>query len=237
MERPPDRWIEMDVFLLMGQSNMAGRGLLEDVEAIRDERIRAFRDHRWSAAREPLHDDRPGAGVGLAMSFARRVLAAGACGQAGLVPCAVGSTPLQRWLPGADLYQRAVSLAREAARDGTVKAVLWHQGEQDSRTEADASTYCRRFVGMVQALRAELDDPALPVVVGELGEFLSQRPEFTHFRTVNAELRKASETLSACACVGSRDLTHKGDSLHFDALSLRRFGERYAQAYLGLQPT
>lgn len=227
----------MDVFLLMGQSNMAGRGLLEEVEAIRDERIRAFRDHRWSAAREPLHDDRPGAGVGLAMSFARRVLAAGACGEAGLVPCAVGSTPLQRWLPGADLYQRAVSLAREAAREGTVKAVLWHQGEQDSRAEADASAYCRRFVGMAQALRAELDDPALPVVVGELGEFLSQRPELGHFRTVNAELRKASETLSACACASSRGLTHKGDSLHFDAPSLRRFGERYAEAYLGLQPS
>ena len=227
----------MDVFLLMGQSNMAGRGLLEDVEAIRDERIRAFRDRRWSAAREPLHDDRPGAGVGLAMSFARRVLAAGACGEAGLVPCAVGSTPLQRWLPGADLYQRAVSLAREAAREGTVKAVLWHQGEQDSRAEADASGYCRRFVGMVQALRAELDAPALPVVAGELGEFLSQRPEFTHFRTVNAELRKASETLSACACASSRGLIDKGDSLHFDAPSLRRFGERYAEAYLGLQPS
>ena len=227
----------MDVFLLMGQSNMAGRGLLEDVEAIRDERIRAFRDHRWSVAQEPLHDDRPTAGVGLAMSFARSVLAAGACGEAGLVPCAVGSTPLERWLPGADLYQRAVSLAREAAREGTVKAVLWHQGEQDSRGEADASGYCRRFVGMAQALRAELDDPALPVVVGELGEFLSQRPEFGHFRTVNAELRKASETLSACACVSSQGLTHKGDSLHFDAPSLRRFGERYAEAYLGLQRT
>ena len=227
----------MDVFLLMGQSNMAGRGLLEDVEAIRDERIRAFRNHRWSAAQEPLHDDRPTAGVGLAMSFACSVLAAGACGEAGLVPCAVGSTPLQRWLPGADLYQRAVSLAREAARDGIVKAVLWHQGEQDSRAEADASSYCRRFVGMAQALRAELDDPALPVVVGELGEYLSQRPEFGHFRTVNAELRKASETLSACAYVSSQGLTHKGDSLHFDAPSLRRFGERYAEAYLGLQRT
>ena len=227
----------MDVFLLMGQSNMAGRGLLEDVEAIRDERIRAFRDHRWSAAQEPLHDDRPTAGVGLAMSFARSVLAADACDEVGLVPCAVGSTPLQRWLPGGDLYRRAASLAREAARDGAVKAVLWHQGEQDSRTEADASGYCRRFRGMVQALRAELDAPALPVVVGELGEYLSQRPDFRHFRTVNAELRKASETLSGCACVSSQDLTHKGDSLHFDAPSLRRFGERYAEAYLGLQRT
>ena len=54
----------MDIFLLMGQSNMAGRGLLEDVEPIRDERIRVFQDGRWSIAEEPLHHDRPTAGIG-----------------------------------------------------------------------------------------------------------------------------------------------------------------------------
>ena len=43
----------MDIFLLMGQSNMAGRGLLEDVEPIRDERIRVFQDGRWPSPKSP----------------------------------------------------------------------------------------------------------------------------------------------------------------------------------------
>ena len=43
----------MDIFLLMGQSNMAGRGLLEDVEPIRDERIRVFQDGRTGWLRPP----------------------------------------------------------------------------------------------------------------------------------------------------------------------------------------
>ena len=229
----------MHIFLLMGQSNMAGRGLLEDVEPIRDERIRVFQDGAWSIAEEPLHHDRPTAGIGLAMSFARSVLETDPGTEIGLVPRAVGSTPLERWMPGADLYEGAMAAAREAAReaarDGAIKAVLWHQGEHDSKSEADASSYCRRFVVMVMKLREQLDAPSLPVVLGELGAYLSKRPDFPHYRTVNAELRKIPDALPHSAFVNAEGLTDKGDDLHYDARSLRVFGERYAAAYRRLQ--
>ena len=224
----------MDIFLLMGQSNMAGRGLLEDVEAIRDERIRVFQDGRWTIAEEPLHHDRPNAGIGLAMSFARTVLDANPGTEIGLVPRAVGSTPLERWMPGADLYEGAMAAAREGARDGTIKAVLWHQGEHDSKSEADASSYVQRFSGMVATLREQLDAPSMPVIVGELGGYLSERPDFPHYRIVNAELRKVPDAVPGSAFVNAEGLTDKGDSLHYDARSLRIFGERYAAAYLRL---
>ena len=225
----------MDIFLLMGQSNMAGRGLLEDVEPIRDERIRAFQDGRWTIAEEPLHHDRPTAGIGLAMSFARTVLDADPDRDIGLVPRAVGSTPLERWMPGADLYEGAMAAAREAARDGTLKAVLWHQGEHDSKSEAGASNYSQRFTAMATALRERLDAPSLPVIVGELGAYLSERPDFPHYRTVNAELRKIPDALPYSAFVSGEGLNDKGDNLHYDARSLRILGQRYADAYLGLQ--
>lgn len=225
----------MDIFLLMGQSNMAGRGLLEDVEPIRDERIRVFRDGTWTIAEEPLHHDRPTAGIGLAMSFARTVLDAGRATEIGLVPRAVGSTPLERWMPGADLYEGALAAAREAARHGAIKAVLWHQGEHDSKSEADASSYSQRFTVMVPTLRQQLETPSLPVVLGELGAYLSERPDFPHYRIVNGELRKIPDALAHSAFVSADGLTDKGDSLHYDARSLRIFGERYAAAFLGLQ--
>lgn len=225
----------MDIFLLMGQSNMAGRGLLEDVEPIRDERIRVFQDGGWAVAEEPLHHDRPTAGIGLAMSFARAVLDANPSTDIGLVPRAVGSTPLERWMPGADLYEGAVAAAREAARDGTIKAVLWHQGEHDSKSEADASSYVQRFSVMVTTLREQIAAPFLPVIVGELGGYLSKRPDFPHYRIVNAELRKVPEAVPHSAFVNAEGLTDKGDSLHYDARSLRVFGERYYDAYRKLQ--
>ena len=227
----------MDIFLLMGQSNMAGRGLLEDVEPIRDERIRVFQDGRWSSRRGAAAP-RPAQ----RRHRARHELRTHQCWTAGprhreigLVPWAVGSTPLERWMPGADLYEGAMAAAREPVRDGTVKAVLWHQGEHDSKSDAEASSYVRRFSAMVATLREQLDAPSLPVIVGELGSFLSERPDFEHYRTVNAELHKAPDALPRCAFVSAEGLTDKGDGLHFDARSLRIFGERYAAAYLRLQ--
>ena len=225
----------MDIFLLMGQSNMAGRGLLEDVEPIRNERIRVFQDGTWAIAEEPLHHDRPTAGIGLAMSFARAVLDANPGTDIGLVPRAVGSTPLARWMPGADLYEGAMEAAREVTRDGTIRAVLWHQGEHDSKSEEDASSYSRRFTAMATTLRKRLGTPSLPVVLGELGGYLSKRPDFPHYRTVNAELCNIPDALPHSAVVSAEGLTDKGDDLHYDARSLRVFGERYATAYLNLQ--
>ena len=225
----------MDIFLLMGQSNMAGRGLLEDVEPIRDERIRVFQDSGWAVAEEPLHHDRPTAGIGLAMSFARSVLDAEPGKEIGLVPRAVGSTPLERWLPGADLYEGAMAAALEAARDGAIKAALWHQGEHDSKSEADASSYSQRFAAMATTLREQLGAPSLPVILGELGGYLSKRPDFPHYRTVNTELRRIPDILPNSAFVNAEGLTDKGDDLHYDARSLRIFGERYAAAYLAMQ--
>ena len=138
-------------------------------------------------------------------------------------------------MPGADLYEGAMAAAREVARDGAIKAVLWHQGEHDSKSEADASSYVRRFSAMAATLREQLDAPSLPVIVGELGSYLSQRPDFPHYRIVNAELRKVPDAVSHSAFVNAEGLTDKGDSLHYDARSLRVFGERYADAYRRLQ--
>ncbi|MBT7549375.1 MAG: sialate O-acetylesterase, partial [Gemmatimonadetes bacterium] len=45
----------LDVFLLIGQSNMAGRGLMDEVAPLADPRVSMFRDGNWQQAEEPLH--------------------------------------------------------------------------------------------------------------------------------------------------------------------------------------
>lgn len=41
-------------FLLIGQSNMAGRGFLDEVPPIHDERIKMLRNGRWQVMAEPI---------------------------------------------------------------------------------------------------------------------------------------------------------------------------------------
>lgn len=219
-----------EIFLLIGQSNMAGRGQLEEVPPLSHEHIRMFRDGEWRPAREPLHRDKPEiAGVGLGMSFAFAQVERDPRARIGLLPCAVGGTRLERWVPGADLYRQAVTVARQALPSGRLRGILWHQGEGDASELERATTYGARLAGMVEALRRDLHAPEAPFVAGELGTFLSRRePPLPHWECVNEQIRALCDRLPRFACAGAEGLSDNGDALHFNSASLREFGRRYA---------
>ena len=65
----------MKSFLMMGQSNMAGRGDVNAVPPIRNPKCSMLRNGRWQPMGEPINPDRRvfgefHCGVGLAASFA-----------------------------------------------------------------------------------------------------------------------------------------------------------------------
>ena len=225
---------ERDTFLLIGQSNMAGRGRFHEVTRLADPRVLMFRDGLWIPAEEPLHADRPNiAGVGLGMSFAVELLRHVPQGTIGLLPCAVGGTPLRRWMPGADLYTTALSVARLGLEHGVLKGILWHQGENDSGNADDARSYGERFTQMIEGLRADLGGGSIPVIAGELGEFLEES-HWSCARIVNQQLRGLERTLPLYGCVSAEGLADNGDRVHFDSRSLRELGIRYANKFLAI---
>jgi hypothetical protein len=113
--------------------------------------------------------------------------------------------------------------------DGTLKGILWHQGEQDSILESDANSYHSRLVKMIADIRDDLAAPDLPFVVGQIGEFLYSRKQQTPFaKTVNEALLKIPQDVPNTACVLSTGLGHTGDEVHFDTKSQRELGRRYA---------
>ena len=226
----------INIFLLMGQSNMAGRGDLQTVVPIHHPDILMFRDRGWETAEEPLHTDKPEiAGVGLAMSFAAEVLKQMPDARIGLVPCAMGGSPLSDWMPGAELYTDAVALTRRAMCAGSLTGILWHQGEADSQQHADADSYGQRLETMINTLRSELDADTTPVIAGELGPFLTDHDGMDLVETVNHHLRELQRVLPMYRCASADGLTDQGDQVHFDAESLRRFGVRYARKYLEIR--
>ena len=216
---------------------MAGRGPLETVEPIRHPNLLVLREEGWEEAIEPLHRDKESAGIGLAMSFSQRLLERSPQAVIGLVPCAEGGSPLSRWMPGQDLSERAVGLGRRALEDGELRGILWHQGESDSGTKSDASSYGPRLTKVIAHLREQLDATDVPFISGEVGSFLREVEGKTYFSVVNDALRATAESVALYACASSRDLTDKGDYIHFDAPALREFGNRYAEEYLTLIQT
>src|SRR5882757_7754900 len=94
---------KIQVYLLVGQSNMAGRGKPERIDTLTDPQILMFsKDEKWLPAKEPLAFDKPAvAGVGPGLAFGKAILASDKTMTIGLVPAAVGGTAIDLWKPGA----------------------------------------------------------------------------------------------------------------------------------------
>lgn len=62
----------MELYLLVGQSNMAGRGKVEAIDTIRNAQVYVFNAaDEWSPAKEPLHYDKANRGVGPGFAFGK----------------------------------------------------------------------------------------------------------------------------------------------------------------------
>jgi hypothetical protein len=232
---------QFHLFLLVGQSNMAGRGVVTPSDQIAHPRVLTLnKAGEWVPAIDPIHFDKPGAiGVGLGRTFGLALAEANPGVTIGLIPCAVGGSPIDAWQPGffydptkSYPWDDALRRAKLAMRSGTLKGILWHQGESDSTREL-APQYGAKLHDLIARFRAGLQAPAVPFVAGQLGRF-DDNP-WNEFRAVVDQVhRDLPSKVAHAAFVSSDGLKHKGDKVHFDADSYRTLGQRYADAYLKL---
>lgn len=230
----------LHVFLLAGQSNMAGRGVVDSVDRVVHPRLLMLdRSGAWVPAIDPVHFDKSVAGVGPSRSFGLAVAGANPNGRIGLVPAAVGGSPIRAWEPGAfdsatqtHPYDDAIARARTAMKSGELRAILWHQGESDGNAES-APLYGQRLRALIERFRRDLGNPALPVLIGQLGRFDGVRWSPARERVDSAH-RAIARDMPNVAFVSSDGLQHKGDQVHFSAASARELGMRYAEAWLRL---
>ncbi len=227
------------LFLLVGQSNMAGRGAVEEQDRKPHPRVLTFtQGEEWAPAVDPLHFDKPAAvGVGLGRTFGIQVAEALPEVTVGLIPCAAGGSPIGSWEPGgfhsqtnSHPYDDALRRAQAALESGALKGILWHQGESDANPDL-AGVYESKLHALVNRFRRGLQAPHAPFLVGQMGQF-AERPWSTGMRKVDAAHRRLPQVVENAAFISSKGLSHKGDQVHFDAESYRELGRRYARAYL-----
>lgn len=232
-----------DAFVMLGQSNMSGRGAIGALPALYSEHVLAWRGGAWETAREPVVRDRSFSGEGMGLAFGTTVYAV--TGQdTGLIPCSLGGSPLSAWQPDGELFEKALADCTAVIAAGArIAGILWHQGEADSTNAELAYTYLKRFAPMaaeferrMRAAAAELGQSGLvaaplPVIVGELGDYLDGYPQSRYHRIINAQLHAYAAGHAGRACVTAHDLAHRGDFLHFSTASQRILGIRYACAW------
>jgi len=231
----------LHLYILMGQSNMAGRGIVQSIDTLTHPRVLMLdKAGNWVLASDPMHFDKPVAGTGLGLTFGKIMANADNSIKIGLIPTAVGGSSINYWVADS-LFQQTNSYpyddmirrTKKAMESGTLKGILWHQGESDSNTEEGVKDYTQKFEAMLVSLKSDLGIASIPIVMGEIGYFFYPKAEYA--KEMNGVIRDIATRAECIGLVTSEGLTHKGDSTHFDSDSYHALGVRYALKMQELQ--
>ncbi|CAL1396015.1 unnamed protein product [Linum trigynum] len=243
----PSSAVPDSIFILAGQSNMAGRGGVHNNTATgalhwdgivpaqcqpNPSILRFSKDLVWVPAHEPLHADIDSTktnGIGPGMPFANAVLTQDpdSVGAVGLVPCAVGGTTMNQWAKGGALYGEMVRRATAAveAGGGNLRGLIWYQGESDTNSRQDAEEYRGRLETLFYHVRQDLQLPALPIIQVALAS-----AEGPYKETVReAQLGISIPNL---VTVDADGLPIQRDGLHLTTASQVELGHMLANAFL-----
>lgn len=222
--------------LIIGQSNMGGRGFVSEVEPIKNDKLFVLRNGRWRAMYVPVNPDRVTSGINLSESFAD-LYSKEHDVDVGIIPCADGGTCLDQWQVGGLLFDHACYMAELASRTSTIAAVLWHQGESDC-AEDRYPLYEEKLTVILNAFRQKLNLYDVPFLLGGLGDYLQycERSEkFKNYFHINDSLKRVAQKLPMTSFVSAEGLGANPDNLHFSAQALREFGVRYYNEFVKIE--
>jgi len=221
---------EMQIFLCIGQSNMAGRADIEPEDNISLENVYVFNDEgNWEKAKNPLNQfstirkNINMQRLSPAWTFSQKLATKYPKQKIGLVVNAKGGSSIDEWKKGSKFYNESLIRALQAQKTGSIKAIIWHQGESD---QAKWQNYADKFDSLAYHFRKDLGIPDLKIIVGEIGKWRDSAVQ------INKVLRSLPNHLSNVQTVSAEGLTDKGDNSHFDSRSQRILGERYADRYI-----
>ncbi len=176
-------------------------------------------------------------GVGPGRTFGRLLAEANPDRIVGLIPCAVGGTSIAAWMPGGIddwdssnyPYDNAIKKAREAQKSGKIVAVLWHQGENDAGKKTE--NYLEKLRTVVRNFRRDLQlGVEVPFIAGDMASFYPESIS-SYIDIVDHALEVLASEDPSFRYVHTKDLTHRGDQVHYDTASQHELGRRYYEAY------
>ena len=225
----------MHIYLLIGQSNMAGRApYTEQESAVIDSCFLLNGEDKWEPAKNPLNmysTIRKNISMqkySLGYSFAQTMLDRQPGTTIGLVVNAKGGTKIEQWAKGTQFYNEALRRARIAQKNGTIKGILWHQGESNS---SSPDSYLAKLQSLIEDLRNDLNLPKLPFVAGQVYYNPDTKPKN---KAINDQLAMLPDAVPFTGCASSAGLT-TFDNVHFNLESAKLLGIRYANSMLKLQ--
>jgi hypothetical protein len=228
------------VYIMAGQSNMAGRGKIEPIDTIPNNRLLTLdKQGQLILAKEPLHYYEPSrTGLDCGVSFGTIILKKLPQNNYVLVlPTAVGGSSIQQWINDSTFrdvkllsnFKEKVELGKKY---GTIKSLLWHQGENDATNEENINLYQKRLSILFSTFRKIVKNDTLPIIIGELGSYYNKNEKW---QRINNAIHTFTKKDKFSEYITTQDFNHRGDGLHFDSNGQRKMGERFANKYFEMK--
>ena len=241
-----------DIWVLAGQSNMAGYAFLPSKSETSPMVHAFYMDNTWGVAQTPIHDTGRAAapvhggnpvnpvktqrGAEPGLPFAVEMYKYSGVPQA-VIPCAHGGTSLNQWSPalkklkGNSLYGAAIE--RVKMLGGKVAGLLWYQGCNDTGSDETVAAYKEKTHKLFKAFRKDCQNLSMPIVLVQLGSFVSEKDYNAHaayrWLSVRHDQYILGQTMKNCACVPAIDL-ELDDHIHLSNNAVVILGKRMAQA-------
>jgi len=242
----------MKVFLLAGQSNLAGRASgaeagaptgesairMDDVCSFASDVMAPHRSKGWvPLGVSPAHEGIVGPHFGPEIGFGRGLVEAKPHEPWAFIKHGRGATNLaEDWHPeattGKQLYRDFIKQVRSAlarleatGESGEIEALIWCQGESDSTRCEWAEVYEQNLRRLFAATRADLNCATMPILLVLTGDGKADA------ESVRQAQRNVASTDSRVTLVDADDLTLL-DHVHYDAPSQLKLGHRLAGTYL-----
>jgi Carbohydrate esterase, sialic acid-specific acetylesterase len=225
------------VFMLMGQSNMAGVAPREPGDANTDERLKVFGGcghpaGQWSTATNPPLSECPGEkgwnlnnSVDPGIWFGKTLLAKLPAGDTiGLVGTAESGESLNTFVSGGSHHNMILTkiAGAKTAPNARFAGIIFHQGETDNTASWWPGKVVQLYNEVKEAWGSSQD---VPMILGEL-------PAGGCCSAHNTRVHEAADQLPMGYWISQNGTNVLSDGLHFDHASVVLMGERYGETMI-----
>ena len=247
----------VNIFIVAGQSNAVGNGRQWSAELDASSNPRVMQWNRFSKkivpAQERLHHQSPDSikRTGFGSLFGKTYSKNNGNARVLLVPTAKGGSGFSNYGPNPSYWEvngpsgnpgtgpsTTIAAVREAINasrlanpgiEHVIRAILWHQGENDTNANSTQEDYQNALARLVNHLRTNLNYPGskISLIVGGLSpEWIADKP-----KNVLTALEGVASYINGATFVSANELKgNPGDIIHFDSASQRIMALRYADA-------
>lgn len=243
------------IFMLMGQSNMSGRdtsptatlpGNETDMYVYHnDGNTYQHGSANWdetvstddsTGSIYAVSNDAGSEGFAAARSMADDILDTWTNNEIGLIPCPLGGSEVDEWIPGTatnTLFGSCLSRANSADADGDIGGIIVYQGESNAQNAEEAFQHKQVWRIIHERLRSEFND-CIPMIMVELPDTVpTPAGSYSTWATIKTNVQQLSGEWADIHYVEAPD----GDwieaaNLHLDTEAQEVLGPLLATKYL-----